>query len=138
VAEGARPRILLADDHPEILRAFQRLLEPGFEVVSRVTDGLALLEEATRLKPDAIVLDLSMPGLNGVEACSRLRVASPRSKVIIVTASNDEEIRQATFCRGASAFVLKQRAASDLIGAIQCALLNESDKTSSEAISDDF
>jgi CheY-like chemotaxis protein len=129
VAQEPRPRLLLADDHVEILRAFQRLLEPFFEVVGCVTDGIALLDEATRVKPDVIVLDLAMPRLNGLEACARLKAASPKSKVVIVTATNDEEIRQKAFRNGASAFVLKHRAAADLSGAIQRALLEDTDQT---------
>jgi CheY-like chemotaxis protein len=137
VAQEPRPRLLLADDHAEILRAFQRLLEPFFEVVGCVTDGVALLEEATRVKPDVIVVDLAMPRLNGLEACARLKAASPRSKVVIVTASNDEEIRQKAFRNGASAFVLKHRAAADLTGAIQRALLEDANETAPEQHPDD-
>jgi CheY-like chemotaxis protein len=129
VTQEPRPRLLLADDHAEILRAFQRLLEPFFEVVGRVTDGVSLLEEAIRVKPDVIVLDLAMPRLNGLEACARLKAANPKSKVVIVTASNDEEIRQKAFRNGASAFVLKHRAAADLSGAIQRALLEDANET---------
>jgi DNA-binding NarL/FixJ family response regulator len=113
----------LAADHVEILRAFQRLLEPSYEVVSRVTDGVGLIEEAERLQPDVIVLDLAMPGLNGMDACVRLNNASPRSKAIIVTTSNDEEIRQTALRNRASGFVLKQKAWSDLIGAIERAMI---------------
>jgi DNA-binding NarL/FixJ family response regulator len=126
VAQDSRPRLLLADDHPEILRAFQRLLAPLFEVVGLVSDGAAVLEAAMRLEPDVVVLDLGMPKLNGLEACAQLKAEHPKTKIVVVTATNDEEIRQAAFRNGASAFVLKQKAAADLCSVIQRAL--EGDK----------
>jgi CheY-like chemotaxis protein len=67
-----RARILLADDHPDLLKMVERHSEPEFKVVGKVVDGQALLEEATRLKPDVIVSDISMPLLNGIEAADQL------------------------------------------------------------------
>jgi DNA-binding NarL/FixJ family response regulator len=116
----------LADDHPEIIKAFKRLLDPFYQIAGCVTDGVTLLDEAARIKPDVILLDLAMPGLNGLAACARLKKVSPGSKVIIVTANNDEEIRQMALSVGASAYVLKRRASTDLVNAIQTALHGES------------
>jgi len=127
VDPDSRPRLLLADDHTEILRAFQRLLEPSFEVVGRVIDGGAVVEAATRLRPDVVVLDLGMPKLNGLEACARIKAENPKTRVVVVTASNDDEIRQAAFRKGASAFVLKHKAAADLCSVIQ-RVLEENDE----------
>jgi CheY-like chemotaxis protein len=113
----------LADDHEEILRAFKRLIEPSCEVVGRVTDGLTLLEEASKLRPDVIVLDFNMPGVDGLDACARIKRTGLLSKIVIVSAANDESIRQRALNVGASAFVLKQRAVQDLCQAIQRAVL---------------
>ena len=68
-----RPRVLLADDHTLLLDAFEKLLEPDFEVVGKVEDGLALLDTAVESDPDVIVLDISMPRLNGLDAARQLR-----------------------------------------------------------------
>lgn len=114
--------MLLADDHPGILRAFQRLLEPSCEVVGWVTDGVALLAAATSLNPDVIVLDVAMPNLDGLAACGRIKQTTPRSKVVVVTATNDAAIREGAFTAGASGFVLKHRVVEDLRSAIQRAL----------------
>ena len=120
--QDLRPRVLLADDHPGILRAFQRLLEPSCEVVGCVTDGVALLAAATSLNPDVIVLDVAMPSLDGLAACGRIKRTTPRSKVVVVTAANDAAIREEAFTAGASGFVLKHRVVEDLHSAIQRAL----------------
>jgi DNA-binding NarL/FixJ family response regulator len=130
VPEEPRPRLLLADDHPEILRAFQRLLAPFYEVVGRVTDGVALVGEARRLQPDIVVVDLAMPGIGGLEACVRIKSVSPECKIVMVTATDDADIRQSALRNGASAFVLKQKAWSDLVNAIQNVLLDRNDAPS--------
>src|SRR5882757_846355 len=78
----SKPRILLADDHTLVAEAFSRLLEPQFEVVGTASDGRVLLEKAEQLRPDVILLDLSMPVLNGFEAGERLKKMLPQSKLI--------------------------------------------------------
>lgn len=118
-----RPRVLLADDYAGLLTAWQRLLEPSCEVVGSVSNGRALLEAATALSPDIIVADLSMPEVNGLEACRRIKRTSPQTKIILVTAGGDEWVARAAFRAGASAFVLKHSAADDLLTAIQSAML---------------
>jgi len=114
-----RPRVLLADNHVGILVALQQLLEPTCDVVGRVTDGAALLEVITKLKPDIVVLDISMPRIDGLEACRQIKHATPQTKVVILTAANDEDVRQHAYNVGASAFVLKYAMAEELVTAIQ-------------------
>ncbi len=117
-----RPRVLLADDHALLLEAFQRLLTPACEVVGTVADGRALLEVAPRLKPEVIVLDISMPRLNGIEACRQLQPQLPGAKWVFLTVSEDPDLAAEAFRLGASAFLLKSSAASELFAAIQMAM----------------
>jgi DNA-binding NarL/FixJ family response regulator len=118
-----RPRVLLADDYAGLLVAWRRLLEPECDIVGCVRDGRALLDAATALTPDVIVADLSMPEVNGLEACRWLKHARPEVKVVLVTAGGDRGVAAAAFRAGASAFVLKYSAADDLLAAIQTVLL---------------
>lgn len=118
----ARPRVLLADDHKLLLEAFQKLLEPEFEIVGTVTDGRSLLATAPNLKPDVIVVDISMPLLNGLEAARRLQQSLPAVKLVFLTMSQEVSLAAEAFHLGASAFVVKSSAASELRRAIQLAL----------------
>ena len=118
----SRPRILLADDHQLLLEAFQKLLEPAFDVIGTVTDGLALLATAPQLKPDVIVLDISMPRLNGLEAARQLRQKLPGAKLVFLTMNQDIALAAEAFTIGASAFLLKNSAGSELRKAVQLAL----------------
>ncbi len=121
-AAPRRPRILLADDHQLLLEAFQRLLEPEFTVVATVTDGRAMLAAARELRPDVIVLDISMPRLNGMEAARQLRQSLPDTKLVFLTMNQDVSLAAEAFQLGASAYVVKHSAASELRQAIQLAL----------------
>ena len=103
----ARPRVLVADDHPEVATAVCRLLALDCEVVGTIADGSALLEALQRLEPDAIVLDLSLPGVHAVEACRQLTRMYPALKVIVFSAMSDPEVSDALVAAGASAFVSK-------------------------------
>jgi DNA-binding NarL/FixJ family response regulator len=116
------PRILLADDHTMLLSAFQQLLAPTCEVVGAVSDGRALLEAAPRLKPDVIVLDISMPLLNGIEACRQLQPRLPDTRWVFLTVNEDPDLAAETFRLGASGFLLKSSAAVELFTAIQMAM----------------
>jgi DNA-binding NarL/FixJ family response regulator len=122
VSSDERPRVLLADDHVGLLNAWTRLLEPTCDVIGSVRDGHALLEAADALKPDVIVADLAMPGVSGLDVCRAIKVSLPQTKVVLVTAGGDENVARAAFRAGASAFVLKYAAASDLQVAIARAL----------------
>lgn len=115
-------RLLLADDHALMLEGLLRLLSGEFEVVGTVTNGRALLEEAKRLNPDAVVLDVSMPELNGIEAARRLSTLLPATKLIFVTQQLDPAYLHAAFAAGAMAYVAKQSAAKELVDAIRMAL----------------
>ena len=112
-----RPRVLLADDYPDMLKAVRRLLEPGCEIVGSVADGGVLLDEARALHPDVIVLDLSLPTVGGLEACQQLARENPEIKVIVFTASGDPEAEQQALSAGAAAYVSKL-SSIDLIAAI--------------------
>jgi DNA-binding NarL/FixJ family response regulator len=117
-----RPRVLLADDHTILLDSFKRLLEPLCEVVGCVKDGRELLEAAPRLKPEVIVLDVSMPRLNGLDAARQLRRTNPETRLIFLTVNEDADLAVQAFRLGASAYLLKSCAASELFTAIQNAL----------------
>jgi DNA-binding NarL/FixJ family response regulator len=113
-----RPRVLLADDYPDMVRAISRLLSPDCEIVGTVADGSALLQAAQRLQPDVIVLDVSLPNVHSLEACREITRANPTTKVIMFTAMDNPGISQACFEAGASAFVSKM-AAGELLSAIR-------------------
>jgi DNA-binding NarL/FixJ family response regulator len=113
-----RPRVLLGDDHTLVLDGLRKILDPECEVVGAVEDGRSLLAAAARLKPDIILLDISMPLLNGVEAARRLRAAVPGAKVIFVTMHADATYVAGAFRAGASGYVLKRCASLELMKAI--------------------
>lgn len=114
-----RPRLLLADDHTLLLEGFRKLLEENFEVVGTATDGRQLLELAPALKPDLILLDISMPLLNGIDAARRLRALAPGTRILMVSMHGDTDYVTESFRAGASGFVLKRSAATELKRAIQ-------------------
>jgi len=118
----SRTKVLLADDHILLLEAFKRLLEPEFEVVGTVADGRALLAAARKLKPDVIVLDIAMPLLNGLEAARQLQGMSPHPKLIFLTMNPDPDIAAEALRVGATGYLLKTSAASELIKAIRDAV----------------
>lgn len=115
----SRPRLLLADDHRLVLEGLQRLLEPEFEVVGAVEDGRALVAAARQLNPDVVLLDVSMPLLNGIDAAHRLRKNCPSCKLIFVTMHDVRAYLRAAFQAGASGYVLKRSAFRELITAIR-------------------
>jgi len=114
----SRPRVLLADDHMLVIEGLRRILEPECEVVGVVEDGRSLLQAAERLKPDIILLDISMPLLNGVEAARKLRQTVPAAKLIFVTMHADATYVTGAFRAGASGYVLKRCASMELVSAI--------------------
>lgn len=116
-------RIILADDHTLLLEAFKSLLEPEFEVVGTFADGLALVDAAPALSPDVIVLDIGMPTMNGLNAGERLRQLVPKAKLIYLTMNRDPELAAEAFRLGASGYLLKNSAASELVQAIREALM---------------
>jgi DNA-binding NarL/FixJ family response regulator len=117
-----RPRVLLADDHTLVLEGFRRIVEQRCEVVGAVEDGRALLEAAIRLRPDLILLDISMPLLNGIDAARQLKKALPDVKLVFVTMHADPAYVTEAFKAGASAYLLKRSAARELDQAIDSVL----------------
>ena len=114
-----RPRLLLADDHTLLLDGIRMLLEPEFELVGCVEDGQALLAAAMDSKPDVILLDISMPVLNGIDAAHQLRKILPAAKLIFVTMHADADFVTEAFRAGAAGYLLKRSAASELLTAIR-------------------
>ncbi|UVT19819.1 MAG: response regulator transcription factor [Nitrospira sp.] len=119
-------RILLADDHLLVLEGFRRILEGQYELVGTVEDGRALLGAAKELQPDIVILDISMPLLNGIDAAAQLKKICPSAKIIIVTMHADTEYVRSAFEAGATAYVLKRSAADELEQAIRMAVTGHS------------
>ena len=115
----ARPRILLADDHTMVIEGIRSLLEEkGHDVVGVVSDGRALVAAALRLKPDVVILDISMPLLNGFDAATRLKQLLPKVKIVFLTMKDDPNLAAAVLGLGPVGYVLKHSAASELLTAI--------------------
>ena len=117
-----RPRVLMADDHSLILAGLRKLVEAECDVVGAVEDGRALVEAAQKLRPDLILLDISMPLLNGLDAARQLRKLVPESKVIFLTMHASPTYATEAFQAGASGYLLKRSAASELSLAIRSVL----------------
>lgn len=122
----SKPRVLLADDHLLVLEGFRRILEGQYELVGAVEDGRALLDAAEKLQPDIVILDVSMPLLNGIDAAAQLKKICPSTKIIIVTMHADREYIRSAFEAGASAYVLKRSAVDELDQAIRAAVAGHS------------
>jgi len=110
--------VLLADDHRMLREAFAQLLEATCDVVGTVPDGRALLTAAAELQPDIVVVDISMPQLNGLDAARILRKEQPGIKVIFLTVNEDSDLAAEAFRVGASGYLLKNSAGSELVQAI--------------------
>jgi DNA-binding NarL/FixJ family response regulator len=121
-----RSRIVLADDQTLLLEALARLLDPEFDVVATCANGLELLEVAARVRPDAVVLDVAMPLLNGLDAGGQLLKALPSVKLVYLTANKDPALAAEALRLGASAYVLKTSSGSELAKAIHGALCGRS------------
>jgi DNA-binding NarL/FixJ family response regulator len=113
-----RPRLLLADDHRLVLDALRKILEPQFDVVGIVEDGRALLAGAPVLQPDVILLDISIPLLNGIDAARQLHKTCPGVKLVFVTMHAETAYVTEAFRAGGAGYVLKQSAPKELITAI--------------------
>ena len=117
------PDVLLADDHTETAEQLRELLQPHFDVVALVEDGRALVSAAARLSPDVIVTDISMPGLDGIDAAALIRRRDPEARIVLVTV----HCRAASWCErglaaGALGYVLKDAAGDELVAAVHAAL----------------
>jgi DNA-binding NarL/FixJ family response regulator len=114
----SRPRVLIADDHRLILEGLQRIISDRCDIVGTSTTGKDLVERAAELKPEFILLDIAMPLLNGIEAARQIKRVSPDTKLIFVTMQVNRDYVREAFKAGASGYVLKQSAASELLDAI--------------------
>ena len=117
-----RVRVLLADDHKIVLDGLRSLLEPEFELAGTVEDGRALISSTQHLQPDVIVVDISMPLLNGIEAVRQIKKLDKRVKVVFLTMHPDVTYAIRAFEAGASGYVLKHSASSELLTAIHEAI----------------
>ncbi len=114
----SKARVLLADDHRIVIEGLKKLLEPEYDVVGAVEDGRALIAAVDKLQPDVVVADISMPHLNGIEAVRQIKEKNPQIRVVILTMHHDVQYAARAFEAGASGFVLKVSAPSELITAI--------------------
>ena len=126
----SRPRLVLADDHSLVIAGFKKLLEPEFDVVATVEDGRALVNRALELEPDVVLLDISMPLLNGFEAARQLHKLRPKLKLIFVTMHSEPDYAAEAFRTGASGYILKRSAATELVAAIRAVLFGRTYITS--------
>jgi DNA-binding NarL/FixJ family response regulator len=124
--DRSAPRLLIADDHAIFAEALRGLLEKTYAVVGIVADGRALVSEATRLKPDVVVVDVGMPLLNGLDAARRVREQAPNIKIVFLTMRDDPNLAAAALELGRVGFVLKHSATRELLTAIDHVLRNES------------
>lgn len=122
----SKPRILLADDHALVLEGFRRILEGQYDLVGTVEDGRALLDAAKALSPDLVILDVSMPLLNGIDAAAQLKKLQPKIKIIFVTMHADRDYVRSAFEAGASAYLLKRSAVDELEQAIRAVMAGHS------------
>src|ERR1700691_1589132 len=113
-----KPRLLLADDHTLVLEGLKRILEEEFELVGAAENGREALRMAVELKPDIILLDISMPLLKGIEVARQLTRTSQPVKIIFVTMHSDSDYVSEAFRAGASGYLLKRSAASELVTAV--------------------
>jgi len=114
-----RPRVLLADDHPGVVKALSRFLSLDCDVVGVVADGSEVADAAARLQPVVTLVDVHLPNVNGLEVCGQIMQANPRAKVILISALVDDEIRTQALAVGASGFFPKFMEGNELIEAIR-------------------
>jgi DNA-binding NarL/FixJ family response regulator len=114
-----RSRVLIADDHSMVIDGLRALLEPEYEVVGAVNDGRAVLPEVRRLQPDVVVIDISMPLLNGLDCARQLHDAGCTAKILVLTMHPDATLAQEALAAGASGYVLKSSPGSELKAALR-------------------
>ena len=116
------PTVLLADDHRETAEQLRRLMQPHFDVVALVDNGHALVSSAARLTPDVIVTDISMPGLDGIDAVALILRSNPGARIVFVTVHSQPVLVQRALAAGVLGYVLKDAAGDDLVAAVEAAL----------------
>jgi DNA-binding NarL/FixJ family response regulator len=117
-----RPRVLLAEDHAETAARLRKLLGVAFDVIASVEDGRALVDATERLSPDAIVADIDMAGVDGIEATTLIRRHDPNARIVLVTVHSEAMLVEAGLAAGALGYVLKDTAGDELVPAIHAAL----------------
>jgi DNA-binding NarL/FixJ family response regulator len=124
--EMKNPRLLIVDDHEIFRRGLRALLEPisDWQICGEAVDGLDAVEQCKSLKPDIVVLDVSMPRLNGLEAARLIIKEKPEPQIVIITQHDSPQIRSAAQEAGARAFVTKSAVGSDLVSAIKDLIRN--------------
>ena len=123
VGAMSKIRVVLADDHQQMIAIVRQTLGEQFEVVGIVENGKQAVDAVFRLSPDALVIDISMPVLNGLQAAKQLQTANSRAKIIFLTIYESRDFLDAAFSAGASGYVNKGRLSTDLIPAIHEAML---------------
>jgi DNA-binding NarL/FixJ family response regulator len=115
----ARRRVVLADDHPDVLRRVFAMLDPAFDVVATVSDGCSAVEAVHRLNPDVLLLDIAMPEMDGIHAALELKQVGCATKIIFLSMHQEEDYVAAALQTGANGYVFKSRMRSDLLLAIE-------------------
>jgi DNA-binding NarL/FixJ family response regulator len=118
----ARTRVLIADDHPSVRQHVSEMLQADYEIVGAVSDGLAAVDAAVVLRPDVVVLDISMPILNGLEAAARLCEGGSPPRIVFLTVHQDADFLDAARSVGAHGYVVKRTMNADLLPAIKLVL----------------
>jgi len=119
----AKISVVLADDNQQMIAMVRRTLGEEFEIVGTADDGKEAIDAVLRLNPDVVVMDISMPALDGFQAAKRLRAAGSQAKIIFLTVYEGQDYIDAALCAGASGYVNKSRLATDLIPAIRDGML---------------
>lgn len=119
-----KARVLLADDHPDVLEKVTQLLEQEYEIVGKASDGDSLVNSYAQLKPDVLVIDITMPILDGIQAAKKLKQEGCVSKIVFLTVHADPDYARACLATGAFGYVVKARMSTDLPRAIKDALAN--------------
>jgi DNA-binding NarL/FixJ family response regulator len=119
-------RILVVDDHPVVRHGLRMLLSrPEWEIIDEAADGIEAVDKANLLKPDVIVLDVSMPRMDGLEACRRIRKSVPESEILIVTQHDSAQMMREAITAGARGYVVKSNVARDLPTAVEAVSRHE-------------
>jgi DNA-binding NarL/FixJ family response regulator len=120
-----KPRVILVDDHPTVLRQTLEIIPARFDVVATLLDELELPAMARELQPDLIVLDITLPEVDGVQLARQLRSEGCQAKIVFLTVHSDPDYAWEAFKTGALGYVVKPRLASDLVHAMDAALAGE-------------